>query len=632
MTTIQNNRYTILLGAPNTRSIQVSPSLEARGIQLLRQSPSNIETNVYVDFNQPGYAVYKSHLPHFMRSYKLETRVPLLRYAAQLPELAVTECIEFSLPPIVFGWSTRTSDDTLNDWRQQNGARDISVKGRSGLVIEEPDMDDFRKMKDSHADATFPAAIDTVNMATIPVWGLLRKIATLFIATHQYPAFTDKDHFTTFLSTQVAAGPSDGDVVMSEISSMEVKEFSRKTALSGLSQSTAKVSGLESYDTVQCTHAVVEEPAYGGLWLPYVSELALYDTDTITRVVDRYFRPCLGDDAEECSIIFRRIKSEMGVLGKTEVGKQMSHLYYCIGVGIEAQAKVRFVRDGGSYIGCALEGSNFTIFVNQQEYNPGTRENLFDAIKAAGSNDMITRSIMNACGFKNDVDLWPLDSMFALRTKLMKIRSQPIKHKEIEKLAAELRFPEKRFWKTSAQMIVQAVGYLTDDKAVNDYEETDDFPIHYTSLFETDKDYVIWSCFGGSAPSFMIPGGQKMDLTKQLMANVQVMGRGGKSTSSKVAPTRVSMRMIALSLAVEDLKKMKKEKAFYNPFALPNVSRSTPNKNKMFSGSEAVLVIDALRRAADATVQVGESSKLKRRAGEDPDEAPGAKRRNVLDL
>jgi hypothetical protein len=52
----------------------------------------------------------------------------------------------------------------------------------------------------------------------------------------------------------------------------------------------------------------------------------------------------------------------------------------------------------------------------------------------------------------------------------------------------------------------------------------------------------------------------------------------------------------------------------------------------MFSGSEAVLVIDALRRAADATVQAGESSRLKRRAGEDPDEAPGAKRRNVLDL
>jgi hypothetical protein len=376
---------------------------------------------------------------------------------------------------------------------------------------------------------------------------------------------------------------------------------------------------------------VVMEPrtiAMGGLWFPFVSELALFDTETVPTVVDRWFLSSLAGETTECIQMMNKVRSDFGVLGKTEWGKGMTHVFKCLDICIRAQGRLRIILDNGVYLGSCIMGSNFLVEVNSQVYRPGSAENLRDAVLLSGSNQFILRKIAIECAI-GEKGLDDVKKMWALRIKISESGGCSLNlQKEIEKLAMQLRFPEDKTWKPIVSDIARAASYMDDGTPIVDYPLHENLPITASSLFSNDKLRVIWSCFGYTAPSFRIPGGAAFDLSVPQNFVTRRAGAFSKQISETLVVSKISLRMVALDQAISDTEVMIREKQALNPFALPNMKRSAANQYKVFTGKDFQRVVENLRLIAKVgVVGVSSSSGTKRKAtGGDHDEAPFRKK------
>jgi hypothetical protein len=641
MSNIQNNRFTILFGASNKQNVAVSPSLVARGINMLRLAVNQVPIEAFPEVSQAGYGFYKSFLPHFMSSYFENTRVSTKDPYILLPPVTPDDFPEFGLPPVIFSYTHAVAEEVRDNWREKHSAQDVLAMGKPAQVIVDPTFDLIRDLRASHAYTTTPALVNTSNISCFGTVVLVNRIMTLFLSLHQYPAFCDDEHFDNYqdwlVEKEINKGKGKAAVVPMVVEDQPEETSQRPESDSQLySQEHIQVgtgSSLLPYAKSKISFESNEDLPYGGLWFPFLSDLANFDTTTVPSVIARYFKGCLGDGPEEAALNLERIRADFGILGRTEWGKIMSHIFAVIRLAIESQGVCRLVKDKSAFEGCVLMGAKFMIHVFDVNYYPGNAEQLNDAVRLFGSNRLLLAQIASKCkvkGAETKKAFEQCERMWLLRKMVNSHGLLEGTRQEILELAVQLRFQKDRTWQPNVGDISRAKTYLVDSISLEDYSEEEDLPIGGQMLFETDKEAVIWSCFGQIAPSFRIPGGVKMDLRRPLQTVVPTVGRRGEGGAKSTAVTAVSIRMVPIKTAVDDLKAMRSDFCILNPFGRPNVKRSAPNAAKLISGRQSEQLVAVLRELC--RVGTGEAGSSKRKEREDDVVDKPAKKRSLFDF
>jgi len=602
-------------------------------INMIRTSTSGLQSWSLPDANQVGYGTYKTHLPHFMSAHLEEKKVNLTSTGVQLPFMEDDLLKDWGLPDLVLGWRGNQPENVMEELRQRYDAEDVMVNGRAGLILRRANQESIAYARDNSVDPVFPCAYGTSNIATIPAAKLIVRIAQAFLHLHQYPAFSDKEHFDAIVSSNSAKEDGsmivdDGTTVVLNLEEYGIKWVSKNPE----KQQYTNLKGLETLAKYNFNIPETNILPWGGLWFPYISDLALHDMETVPDVISRFFMGCLGDTVEDIAEIFSRIKSAWGNLGKTEWGKRMSHLYRCIELAIGAQAVVK-IRFDDVYSGAAILGSNFTISVVKQEYRPGSVDQLRDAIGGTGSNIMLLRQVAAICKVNVDdiAEFSELKTLWAIR---MFMKGYVLTEDHRKAIIEKLRFfrSSHQSWAPSVFNFNKAAELMSDGHNLSDYPAEAEIPLHASMMFNYEKKEVIWSCFGGVAPSFRVPGGSVYDLTsaQNVVKRGAIGGSRGKSNVETLVVTKISLRMVALELALEDLRIMMREKKILNPFAQPNFKRSAQNQWKTFAGAGAASLVSSLRRITEAHIDPTPlSSGTKRPREDDGKDKPG--KRRVLD-
>lgn len=627
---MQNNRFTVLFGARLSGNVRTAPILEARGINLLRQSPATVRIQALPETPQPGYDIYVRNLPVYLHAFFDDRDTTIDRYYRTIAPLSYDKCIPLGFPDIIVGW-VRPIEETLETFRREYGARDVMSQGKPGMIVTHVNVMKIREIQNSNPITTFPAVTGCANLNTLGVVALSIRIASLFLHMHQYPAFGDREHYENFLAMEEEEESVHEEMTVDPAPTTvtgKKKEKTERQRREWDGRNQQYITRLRGLDKLPVSSFMLPTGPVSsdGLWFPYVSELSNPDKTTVPEVIYNWFLGALGENQEDASITHSRVCAEWGVLASTEWGKALAHIYRVIDIAIRVQGGVKLKFDGDVYLGAVITGSGWLVTVNERNFVPGSAEQLNDAINLSGSNTLILRRISTIIHAPDEarVAIEAVESMWQLRLILASGGVPTDIQVEVTNAARMLRFKTVH-WFCGRPGVEKAAEYLSDNKSLADYGQGEDLPIRAEYIFSTDKTAVIWSCFGPMAPSFRIPGGSVFDLTAPTNTVKRVVGgmRSGKSESLPV--TAVSSRVCALELAIEDLKRMIDDKKILNPFAQPRVKRSAANQYKVYSGNEMTAVITALRRICNATVSLAEGSK-KRKAVEDTGEEPGSKR------
>jgi hypothetical protein len=627
------SRYSVYFGAQTNNATAVAPPLAARGIMLLRQSPATVQLDMIPDINQPGYSTYKTHLPHFITSFREHKRVALCNPCSMLPETEIDNMPYAKLPPVIFGWNVPIGEEVKDSLRARFDARNINSQGKGGMVIDAVDINVLRDIRETHAEPTFPTTYDTANLAAIGRMILCYRILYNFLCMQQYPAFVDENHYNNFLTYIAELSTPTAEVMGDPERQTEFRVNSDTVArvADGVRQQSVLVTSLEEYDPRRVIMDPTDDILIGGLHFPFLVELSNDDKTTVPEVIQQYFLGSLGDVHEDCLTMMESLRSAWGVLSTTEAGKALSHIFRVMKIAIECQTTMKLIVEDGHYLGSVINGSNFTVVCNKRHYRPGSPEQLQDAIRMSGSNAIILGKISMEVGRDQAIrsQIMECTSMWRLRECLQRAAIVEGKKSAILELAAHLKFPQPH-WRPNPSSFEKAASYLADGNVLSDYAVDHDLPIHYTSLFSNDKTYVIWSCFGGVAPSFRLPGGQRIDLTGSLEVSIPTLGRGGVARDvRRQVLGQVSLRMVELKLAVEDVQKMISEKVILQVYAIPGARRSQMNRFKAFVGADMQSVISSLREIVRVNELSTSVSSNKRGRDSEGGYEPGKKRRLV---
>jgi len=266
----------------------------------------------------------------------------------------------------------------------------------------------------------------------------------------------------------------------------------------------------------------------------------------------------------------------------------MSHLYVGIRLAIEGQCLCRPLYEDNVYLGFTLLGAGFTVEINRVPYRPGSKADLVTAIEKTGSNVSILTAIMDTIGVEeeDEKELFKnIKTMWALRKAIKDYGVTEEDKRRVIEMAKMLRFAEKH-WKSNPEDFAHAAELLCKPGSIDDIPaNADDLPIHPSYLYSSDAKAVVWSCFGGIAPTFRITGGTKISLDGDLTYTRSIgAGRGGLQKET-LKMTELSCGFVVLDKAIEDLKVMTDEKSILNPLAQPRTSPPPGDRPPSIDGS-----------------------------------------------
>lgn len=184
---------TVFFGVQPSEGQAVAPSLSAKGISLLKIEPSKVIVQGGPTTIQPGFAVYRSFLPAFIRA-ALQGGVLRTNDAYNpIPFKLITKDIPLNYPDLVVSWKVPVGEEVRAQMRAA-GFNDTVVRGKPAMIVRYPTANHIRVALDHSCVTTSPAPENAVNVRDLRKCGLIKNIIKAFIAVHQYPAFTDEEH------------------------------------------------------------------------------------------------------------------------------------------------------------------------------------------------------------------------------------------------------------------------------------------------------------------------------------------------------------------------------------------------------------------------------------------------------
>lgn len=379
----------------------------------------------------------------------------------------------------------------------------------------------------------------------------------------------------------------------------------------------------ESKDHIPWITSLEELPNRDGLFIPYIRALHHFDDKVVLDLMNNYFIKCLGDTTEDIVEGFNDFRQGWGNIRRTETGVMMSVLAVAINIAIRAQAQAIPLFLQGRFSGVVISGGGFTINLERVVYRPVSFANLKAEIPKVDTHAVSLRRIKQlqaTAEAKTAID--NVTTMAQLRSVLLGTWTIESTNKdEILKAARGLNFGEKH-WGINVNTLTSAFSLI-----INTTQSLDLVPIHYTQIYETDRAKVVWSCFGGMAPTFRIPGGRALSLEGPMTTTIR--GRDGKKQPTAEI-SKVACRNVVLEVALRDLDMMMEKKEILNPFATPNQRVSQMNQDRFFSSDDGKAVIAGLRSICK--VSASDLSKGKRKASELTGDEPGRKRGRAFEI
>jgi hypothetical protein len=367
-----------------------------------------------------------------------------------------------------------------------------------------------------------------------------------------------------------------------------------------------------------------------GISFPYVVELAQPDFSTPLQVIDRFLKYCLGDSEDEVREAFDRIRSAWGNIAITSYGKEVAHMFWCLGVALESGATLRVISSSvDAYNGCLLLGK-FSVTVRNTIFRSASRDTLMKDFGKSSPHDTSLASIFKKLVYPSDEER---DEAMNDCQNIQDVRTQIGTHAvredqigEIRRLSLYLTFPaDKRPLFITGFNISKILDAIAD-------ESTDeaDFPLYPPAITFSNRRERLWAAFGSIAPSFLVPGGKKMHLGESF--EVSVRGKEGQKMSRSVK--KIGIVMKPLSEALIDLKTVIDEKTIFNPHGSSIMARSSSSALiKTLDGDQCVQVVVGLRRIAQVTISdVAGVGKEKRKTFDDREGGPSRKKSRIDEL
>lgn len=291
-------------------------------------------------------------------------------------------------------------------------------------------------------------------------------------------------------------------------------------------------------------------------------------------------------------------------------------------IAIEGQARAIPFWSAGVYRGTIIHGTGWSSSWDGNTVTAVPYANLQDGIKTGDAHLEAIHQIINSTGEEVGTKVTLIETTKTMNQLRKVVRAAWTKDRNIEVIVKQwgprLNFGE-RSWAVNLDTLSRALSILQGKPSVDTLDNIIDLPLHYSQLMSDDVIAVVWSCFGGMAPSFKIPHGRPMKLDGAM--KVEITGKNREKTVQDVS--KVSVRNVILTQSIADIKWVIDEKMIINPWGQGQIRASQNNQDRFFSGKEAQQLIAALRTACGVTAITGE----KKRKGDAGDAGPSKKKK-----
>jgi hypothetical protein len=313
--------------------------------------------------------------------------------------------------------------------------------------------------------------------------------------------------------------------------------------------------------------------------------MSLPDSMTVPQIISRYFFKNLGVDRESAADSLALIKSGYTQWGKTRQGKEIAHIFRCLAVALESQARLYVCVDNSVYSGCAVMGEQFSVVFNGKSYEVEERLDMYSSfLKVNAHESSVARIIelLKECTLRDeshpigDPEVKSMRQLYNL-AQLVKMPERKPKSsnmevddgaaddpaveilKELAQRFSDLNFSET-YLKCNPENFMQAV--LDIEKEVPPSEEKSMFVPSAQELFRGDISFQVLSQFGPTAPSVINRGGQSIPIATIVSETIK---EGDTTTIREVPSIKYPFQMIlvsqkSLETACGDMKEMFKLK------------------------------------------------------------------------
>jgi len=552
-----------------------------------------------VTLNQPAYKTYTNYLPAYMAAYCDRQSRSVMNPYHPLLYKASDPLFSTSFPDVSVSFPGVPASELLEVIRS-NGGRELSVKGTKTFIIPSPTSDLLKALVSGGANKTTPASEKSVNIDALASLGLIRRIFSNFLFTHQYPAFVDGNHLDYVEAHWQQEVSHKRGLAQSDSAAGSSRKRARtegsSPAVGGdddfMEQEIAEIPMgdklIKAIPPNRINVAWGDEqsiPEGNGIFVRFVEETQNSEKErAIHETLARYFLGCLGATPDAVRTSYERIKKDLGVIVGSSEGKELAHLAKCIDIGIQCQARIFPLVSSEQYLGCILLGAGFQISAYGTVYSPEPAASLQNRVEQAGSHRSALRAIANIVDddSMSDEHQGVMDSvsLVSLRNVLKEASLTAENRDQIVAVARGLRFRPKSL-NVSADNLVDCFRLIQHPNEPLPIT----LPISPRVLFEEDRVAVVWSAFGELAPSCNFPGGAQINLE-----------------SSKDLPKHIGFRNIPLKDAVNDLETIMTHKRFSNTSLN---RRSGVFKDRLYKGLDSSKILSAMSSAAGIVHEKG---------------------------
>jgi hypothetical protein len=431
--------------------------------------------------------------------------------------------IPLLIPVITVSYKGNGIPESISNFTGCKEVQSKSKQSKTYLVNYRPGL--YARLRSSGFETgSYPIA-NTVSVEDLPFLITILRILSSFLRVHKYPAFENTDDLLYDMELR-------HETVKRDLGSSECDtDFSvNKKQVIGLSKDgqnfwTAAEKVMDEVkvrinyakptsDDKLPWGATSDIPITDGIVFPYVQDLAAWDKETTCSVIGRYFTRCLGHTTDGCLTSLSDLSSAWKrSLHRCSLGNEISHIFRVIELAIPAQARVFPVFESGNYTGCYLSGSGFSIALRREIFRPASyANNKMDFDSFEGTEAIIKRILTMFGGkaeekFKKATDTGAFISMRGLALYLSSWVVKPEQWETIRALASKLSYPQE-YLRINMENIQLVISWMKREVAI-----PISAPMHSSGLGQTSTIALALSAFGPSAPSPIVPGAPKLQLT-----------------------------------------------------------------------------------------------------------------------
>lgn len=555
---------------------EVSSELKAKGINLLRCSPSDMNILGIPLALLSMWGIFKEYFAVILFSIMSKDTVSLFPSDLELSKVH-PDPLPLQLPPLCV--SLRNHDQNAIEFLGNNGFEQVEIRGSTFFLCSSVTRALVRKLISPECPAKLEensfcpyrfvnlsslySALDILNLFSYACQAM--SFSTTYnssIGRSDFDRGSDNEEGGASMEVEEGeVGPAPSE---SKDSAHGIAQLFTPGTLNSLTSNVPKgdvdASCLLQRKSSSSTSEFTVE--HSGFVMRYVPELANEDKTTVLSFIQTFLIWNLGNGLNDSLASFGQIRSSWGNLSSTDFGLTISHLAKCLWIAMDAQVSLMPLFDMGYYEGCVLQGESFSLSINNLLIRPLEKKDLVSEIGSLATHRntlMKIVAIIHRELPEHTVSSKSVINMTALRETLLSITLTESAKEEIVALAKHLRFPA-RPWNVNHANIMKMIEIIRGLPVL-----TETTPIGPRGLFSKDMIVVALSCFGeGTCPSFMHANGTAIDLSGALPRPSREQGmvrdRPQRGQNQSNAGWTFAIRRVRYDEALGDLRTMLRTK------------------------------------------------------------------------